>query len=137
MIVQLALKAAPKIVHAGWKVLVPLGVGTAAALGVEAKGIVDTAQGRKSRQDAMKRLSEALADCEALRVKTERIAREYGELQIRVHKETVGRLADRLERNEHLVKRLNFKKVDGVRIRIPNIPKYAATLRASALGSAG
>lgn len=137
MIVQLALKAAPKIAQAGWKVLVPLGVTAAAALGVGAKGIADTAQGRKSRQDALKRLNEALADCEAVRAETERIACEYGELQIRVHKETVGRLADWLERNEHLVKRLNFKKIDGVRIRIPNIPKYAANVESVSTGIGG
>jgi len=70
-------------------------------------------------------------------VDTERAAREYGEFQIRVHKETVGRFADWLERHEHLVKRLNFKKVDGVRIRVPNIPKYVASVENVATGVVG
>jgi hypothetical protein len=59
-------------------------------------------------------------------VKTGRAAREYGELQMHVHKEIVGRFADWLERNEHHVKRLNFKMVDGARVRVPSVPRYVA-----------
>lgn len=117
--------------------LVPLGVGTAAAVGVGVKGGVETARGRTIRKDAQKRLQEAVAECEATRVDAERVAREYGDFQMRVHKEAVGRFADWLERNEHLVKRLNFKKVDGVRIRVPSIPKYVASVENVTMGVSG
>ena len=125
---QAALNALPKLTQAGWKVLVPLGVGAMAAIGVGVKGGFDQSNGRKARKEALARLDEELARCELVRVGTDAAAREYGEFMIGVHQENVGRLADWLERHEHLVKRLNFKKIDGVRIRIPNIPKYAANV---------
>lgn len=132
-----ALKAAPKIGHANPKVLVPL-AGAALLAGVAwAKGTVDTVKGRALRKEAQQRLDHAIAECEATRESTERLAREYGEFQIRSHMETVGRFADWLERNEHLVKRLNFEKVDGVRIRLPNIPKYAASVESVRTGIIG
>lgn len=134
---KIALKAVPKIGQAGWKMLVPLGAGAVVAIGAAAKGTVDTVKGRGIRKDAQKRLDDAIAECEATRVDTERAATEYGEFQIRVHKEAVGRFADWLERNEHLVKRLNFKKVDGVRIRVPNIPKYVASVENVTTGVIG
>ena len=128
MLVKVALNAVPKVGRAGGKLLVPLGAGAAVAIGAGVKGTVDTAKGRSIRKEARKRLDDAIVECEFTRVNTERAAREYGELQIHVHKETVGRFADWLERNEHLVKRLNFKKVDGVRIRVPSVPKYVASV---------
>ena len=137
MLGQLGLKAIPKIGRAGWKLLVPLGAAAAAAIGLGGKGAVDMRRGRSIRTEAQKRLDDAIAECEATRVDTERAARKYGEFQIQVHRETVGRFADWLERNEHLVKRLNFKKVDGVRIRVPNIPKYVASVENVTTGVIG
>jgi hypothetical protein len=128
VLVKVALNAVPKVGRAGEKLLVPLGAGAAVAIGAGVKGTVDTAKGRSIRKQARKRLDDAIVECEFTRVNTERAAREYGELQIHVHEETVGRFADWLERNEHLVKRLDFKKVDGVRIRVPSVPKYVASV---------
>lgn len=128
MIVQAALNAVPKLGKAGWKVLVPLGVGAVAAAGVATKGVFDVSNGRKARKEALGRLDAEIEACELTRLQTDAAARAYGAFMLDVHRTTVGRLADWLERNEHLVKRLNFKKVDGVRIRIPNIPKYAANV---------
>lgn len=122
---------------AGWKLLVPLGVGAAAAVGVGVKGGVDTAKGRTMRKEAQKRFEGAVAECEAARVSTERAVNEYGYFQIRVHQEAVGRLADWLERNEYLVKRLDFKTVDGVRIQVPSIPKYVASVENVTTGVTG
>ncbi|GCE75638.1 hypothetical protein [Cellulomonas biazotea] len=137
MVVQLALKAIPAIGKAGWKVLVPLGAATVAAVGVGAKGVIDTARGRSIRNTATQRFDEAISQCDAAQRRTEELARDYGAYQIQVHAQSVGRLADWLERNEHLVKRLNFKKVDGVRIRVPNIPKYVAAAENVTTGVTG
>lgn len=137
MFVKAALNAVPKVGQARGKLLVPLGAGAAIAIGAGVKGAVDTAKGRGIQKAARKRLDEAIAECESTRMNTERAAREYGELQIRVHGEIVGRFADWLERNEHLVKRLNFKKVDGVRITIPSVPKYVASVDNVATGVIG
>ncbi|GAA4260429.1 hypothetical protein GCM10022255_089060 [Dactylosporangium darangshiense] len=46
-------------------------------------------------------------------------------------------MADWLERNEQLVKRLNFQKVDGVRIRVPSIPQYVAGVEHVTAGVTG
>lgn len=137
MVIQIVLKAVPKIGQASWKVLVPLGVGAAAAVGAGVKGSIDTAKGHRIRKGAKNRLDDAIAGCETTRVMTEQVAHEYGEFQMRTHQETVVRLADWLEKNEHLVKRLNFKKVDGVRIQIPNIPQYIAGVKNVTRGISG
>lgn len=137
MVARLALSIIPKIGQAGWKLLVPLGAGAAVAVAAGGKGAVDTVKGHSVRKKAQERLDDAVAKCEATRLETERSARDYGELQIRVHVETVARLADWLERNEHLVKRLNFKRVDGVRIQVPSIPKYVASVENVTTGVIG
>jgi hypothetical protein len=127
----------PKIAQAGWKVLVPLGAGAVLAAGAGVKGAVDLIKGNNIRNDALKRHEAAIAECEATRVNTERVCREYGEFQIRVHKETVARLADWLERNEHLVKRIDFKRIDGVRIEIPHAPTFSAGVEHVTTGLSG
>ena len=126
MQIQTALKAVPALGKASKKVLIPLAAGAVVAVGAGAKGAVDTFKGRGIRAEAQCRFEDAVAACEVTRLATEQAAVEYGQHQIAVHKETVGHLADWLERNEHLVKRLNFKKVDGVRVKVPNIPKYVS-----------
>lgn len=135
--IELAIKGAPRLLKAGPRVLVPLGVGVAAAVTAGAKGVIDMSKGRGLRNAALKKLESALEDCEAVRIDTETAAHSYGEFQITVHRENVGRFADWLERNEALVKRLNFKKVDGVRIRVPNIPKYVAGAESVTTGVSG
>ncbi len=134
---NLALKGVPKLLKAGPKVLVPLGVGAAAAVAAATKGAVDFRKGSSIRGAATQRLEAALSDLHAVEVETEFIARKYGEYQISVHKAALGRFADWLERNQAQVKRLNFKKVDGVRIRVPNIPKYVAGVQGITTGAAG
>lgn len=137
MQVQAALKALPAVGKVSKKVVVPLAAGAALALGAGVKGAVDMVKGRGIRADALARFDEAIAACEATRLQTERAAVDYGEHQVNVHKQTVGQFADWLERNEHLVKRLNFKKVDGVRIRVPNIPKYVSSVNDVTTGVMG
>lgn len=136
-LLNLAVKGVPHLMKAGPKVLVPLAAGAVIAVGAGAKGVVDMVQGGSIRKSATQGLEAALAECEAVRPKTEQSARAYGEHQMVVHKDNVGRFADWLEQNEALVKRLNFKKVDGVRIRVPNIPKYVAGAQSVTTGVAG
>ncbi|MEW1976785.1 hypothetical protein AB0301_17195 [Microbacterium profundi] len=64
MIVQAALGAMPKLAKAGWKVVVPLGVGTALAVGVGTKGVFDVKNGKKARKQALVRLEAELESCE-------------------------------------------------------------------------
>lgn len=135
--IELALHGAPKLFKAGPKILVPLGLGAVAAVSAGAKGVVDFSRGKSLRKEAVKRLESAITDCESVRLVTEASANNYGDFQIAVHRENVGRFADWLERNEAHVKRLNFKKVDGVRIRVPNIPKYVAGADSVTTGVSG
>jgi hypothetical protein len=135
--VDLALKGVPRLLKTGPKVLAPLGAGAALAVGAGTRGIVDVFGGRRIRKDAAARLDVALSACEAVRLDTQSAARAYGGLQIQVHKDNVGRFADWLERNEALVRRLKFRKVDGVRIRVPSIPEYVAGTHSITTGAAG
>ncbi|WOP19531.1 hypothetical protein [Raineyella sp. LH-20] len=136
-LVSLAIKGVPKLAKAGPKVLVPLGAGAAVAVAAATKGAVDLHKGKDTRRGAITRLAEALSDLNAIEVETERIAQEYGEFQIGVHTANLSRFADWLERNQAQVKRLNFKKVDGVRIRVPSVPKFVAGVQAITTGAAG
>lgn len=137
MLIDIAFKAVPAIGKAGWKVLVPAVLALAGAVGFGVKGGIDLKSARANRKQAERRLDQGIADCELVRLATETRAREYGAFQLTVHAETVGRFADWLERNEHLVRRLNFKKVDGVRIRVPNIPKYVSGVENVVSGISG
>lgn len=126
MVVQVAAGAFRGLAKAGPKLLVAVGVAAiAGTAGI--KGAVDTVRARSVRKAATQRYDEAVAKCEEARLNAELVALQYGDFQMRAHQSTVGRFADWLEQNEHLVKRLNFKRVDGVRIKVPDIPKYKAT----------
>jgi hypothetical protein len=127
----------PKITPSTLKVLIPLAAGAVVAVGAGVKGAVDLIKGNSLHSDALKRRETAVAECEATRANTERVCREYGEYQIRVHKETVTRLADWLEQNEHLVKRIDFKKVDGFRIEVPSAPTFSAGVEDVTTGISG
>lgn len=134
---DLALKGVSNLPKAGPKTVVPLAAGAVVAVGAGAKGIVDVMRGRGIRKEAAHRLEAALAECEAVRQETEGMARAYGEYQLVVHRGNVGRFADWLEQNEALVRRLNFRKVDGVRIRVPSIRKYVAGVQSITAGVSG
>lgn len=137
MAVQAAVAIARGITKAGPKVLVLAGAAGLAGIAAGAKGTVDTVRARSVRKAAGHRYDEAVAACESERMVALGVAQEYGDFQVRAHRATVGRFADWLERNEHLVKRLNFKRVDGVRIKVPDIPKYRATAENVTTGLTG
>jgi hypothetical protein len=126
MVVQVAASAFRVLAKSRPKLLVAVGVAAVAGISAGTKGAIDTVRGRSVRQAATQRYDEAVAECEEVRLNAELVALEYGDFQMRSHQGTVGRFADWLEQNEHLVKRLNFKRVDGVWIRVPDIPKYKA-----------
>jgi hypothetical protein len=135
--VDIAVKAIPTIGKAGKKVLVPLSVGAVVAVGAGLKGAVDTVNGHRTRKEALKRFDDAISECETTRLETERGAEEYGAFQIVAHKQTVGRFADWLERNEQLVRRLNFETLGGVRVEVPDVPKYRAGVESVTTGISG
>ena len=126
MVIQVAASAFRGLAKAGPKLLVLVVAAAVAGISACTKGVADIVRARSVRKAATQRYDEAVAECEEVRLNAELVALEYGDFQMRAHQGTVGRFADWLERNEHLVKRLNFKRVDGVWIRVPDIPKYKA-----------
>lgn len=137
MVVQVVMGSFRGVAKVSPKVLAVLGSVAAAGVAVGAKGVVDLTRSGSIRRDAKGRFDEAVAECERVRRESAEIARLYGEFQLGVHRDTVARFADWLEQNEHLVKRLNFKRVDGVRIRVPDIPTYKAGVENVTAGVAG
>ena len=137
MVVQVAASAVRSLAKAGPKLLVAAAIAAAVGIASGVKGAVDTVRARSVRKTAAQRYDEAVGECEEVRLNAELIGRQYGDFQVRAHQDTVGRFADWLERNEHLVKRLNFKRVDGVWIRVPDIPKYKATVENVTTGLSG
>lgn len=137
MVVQVGLTVVRGLAKAGPKVLVPAGAAVLAGIAAGAKGAADTVRARSIRKSVVRRYDDAVGACESERMVALALAQEYGDFQVRAHQATVGRFADWLERNEQLVKRLNFQRVDGVRIKVPDIPKYKATAQNVATGLAG
>lgn len=136
-IADLAIKGVQQLPKAGPKILVPLAVGAGGAILAGTKGLLDVGTGRRVRGDAATRLQFTLAQLCACEVETEQVAREYGEFQLDVHRQNLGRFADWLERNQAQVRRLKFKKIDGVRIKIPSIPKYVGGVHGITTGVTG
>lgn len=137
MVIQVAASAFRGLAKAGPKLLVLVVAAAVAGISACIKGVVDIVRARSVRKAAARRYDEAVAECEDVRLNAELVALEYGDFQMRAHQGTVGRFADWLERNEHLVKRLNFKRVDGVWIRVPDIPKYKADVGNVTAGLSG
>jgi hypothetical protein len=137
MVIQVAASAFRGIAKAGPKLLVLVGAAAVAGISAGTKGAVDNVRARSVRKAATQRYDEAVAECQEARLNAELVALQYGDFQMRAHQGTVGRFADWLERNEHLVKRLNFKRVDGVWIRVPDIPKYKAAVGNVTAGLSG
>lgn len=137
MAIQVAVGAIGRIAKAGPKALVLGGAAAAAGISAGTKGAIDYVRGRSVRKAAAQHYGEAVAECEGARLQAELVAQQYGDFQMRAHQGTVGRFADWLERNEHLVKRLNFRRVGGVWIRVPNIPKYQAAVGNVTAGLSG
>jgi len=98
----------------------------ASVVAIYSKGSADMYASRRNRKRANSAWDIAIADLNNEFQETDKVVRDYGEFQIQVRQDTVSRLADWMEKNEALVKRLNFKRVDGVRVHIPNIPKLVA-----------
>lgn len=136
-IIELAIKGLPHIAKIDKRVLAAIGTSTVAAVVAATKGVSDLVEGRTARDEAFERYNEALAHFEVVREDTENDVREYGDFQINAHTEIIGSFADWLERNEANVKRLKFKKVNGVKIAIPDIPKYVADVENITRGLSG
>jgi len=136
-IADLAIKGVRHLPKAGPKIVVPLAIGAGGAIVAGTKGLLDVGTGRRVRSEATARLQSTLTQLGACEVETEQVAREYGEFQLDVHRQNLGRFADWLERNQAQVKRLNFKRIDGVRIKIPSIPKYVAGVHGITTGVTG
>ncbi len=98
-----------------------LGVG-AGATGVadmnEAKEIGERAQ--KRYEDAVKQLK---ADCEV----TNKLAEEYGQLQLDVMMQTIGRFVDFIERNIGKAQQSEKEFLEGLDISTQQIKEYKAT----------
>lgn len=125
------------LAKAGPKVLVPIGVGLAGGVAAATKGTVDLVQGRKARKEAGAEFDEALARCETVRTETEAAAAKYGELQLDVYESTIERFAAWLERNQTQVRRLGLRRVDGVRVKPPRVPRYVSDVSNVSVGLAG
>lgn len=136
-IVENTLKQLPHIIKADKRVLAVIYTGTAAALGSATKGVVDLVGSRKIRLDASSRQKDALTQFEATREQTEGTVREYGDFQIKVHKDIISNFADWLEKNEATVKRLEFTRVNGVKVVVPDIPEYVADAETITAGISG
>lgn len=69
--------------------------------------------------------------------RTHQIAEEYGKAQLGAQGETIGRFAAWLEKNEHLVERLDLKVIAGVNVAVPSLPKLKFDVEQARTGLTG
>lgn len=85
---------------------------------------VDKMNDASNRRDAAKkRHDKANRGLTALRDRADNRIGQYGEFQLQVQRDTLGAFAEWLQDNEHKVKRLDGTVVDGVEIKVPNLPE--------------
>lgn len=99
-------------------------LGGAAASGAAAglKGLYDMAEAKKTARRAQAHYEDALARYEDLESKTGEVVRSYGDYQLGVVGTTLDAWVSWLQANERKVRRLEHVVVDGVEVKIPDLP---------------
>lgn len=116
---------------------IPLVIAIAAGAAAAGKGATDTYRARQTAKAAEREHSIALAALEVRQRRTHDVAENYGKDQLRAQAETIGRFAAWLERNKHLVERLDRKVVAGVEVAVPSLPKMKFDVEQARVGLAG
>lgn len=116
---------------------IPLVVAIAAGAAAAGKGAADTFRARQMEKAAQSKHSIALAALEVRQRRTHEVAEDYGKDQLSAQAETIGRFASWLERNRHLVDRLDRKIVAGVQVAVPSLPKMKFDVEQARVGLAG
>lgn len=117
--------------------LVPLVTLVAAGVGAAGKGVIDLVQANRTAKAAQRDHELAVSSVEVCQRRTHGFAEEYGMDQLRAQAETIGRFAAWLEKNEHLVERLDRKVVAGVEVAVPSLPKLKFDVAQARTGLAG
>lgn len=103
--------------------LLPLAAAIVAGVGAAGKGVTDLVRANRTVKSAQRDHELAIASVEVRQGRTHKIAEDYGKDQLRAQAETIGRFAAWLEKNEHLVERLDRQVVAGVNVALPSLPK--------------
>lgn len=117
--------------------VIPLVVVVAAGVSAAGKGVNDLVRANRTVRSAQQDHESAIAAVEECQGRTHAIAEEYGRDQLRAQADTIGRFAEWLERNEHLVERLDRKVVAGVNVAVPSLPKLKFDVEQARSGLVG
>lgn len=99
--------------------------GTAGVVaGVDGAGKISEAQDRQNR--AQRRHTAAVDRFRGTRRRADRRVSQYGEHQLLVQRDTLGAFTTWLEDNEHKVRQLEGRSIDGVDVRVPSLPAMRA-----------
>ena len=105
--------------------------------GAAGKGVSDLIRANRTVRSAQRDHQLAISAVEICQGRTHKIAEDYGRDQLRAQAETIGRFAAWLERNEHLVQRLDRKVVAGVNVAVPSLPKLKFDVEQARTGLLG
>lgn len=117
--------------------VVPLVVVVVAGVGAAGKGVTDLLHANRTVKSAQHDHALALTAVQADQERTHKVAEDYGRSQLRAQAETIGRFATWLERNEHLVERLDRKVVAGVTVAVPSLPRLKFDVEQARSGLVG
>lgn len=117
--------------------VLPLAAVIVAGVGAAGKGVTDLVRANRTVKSAQRDHELAIAAVEVCQGHTHKIAEDYGKDQLRAQAETIGRFAAWLEKNEHLVERLDRKVVAGVNVAVPSLPKLKFDVEQARTGLIG
>ncbi|MGW3614408.1 hypothetical protein ACWD6N_31955 [Micromonospora sp. NPDC005163] len=117
--------------------VIPLAALIAAGVGAAGKGVTDLVQANKTAKAAQRDHKLAVSAVEVCQGRTHEFAEDYGKDQLRAQAETIGRFAAWLEKNEHLVERLDRKVVAGVEVAVPSLPELKFDVEQARTGLTG
>ncbi|MBQ0904985.1 hypothetical protein [Micromonospora sp. U21] len=117
--------------------VIPLAALIAAGVGAAGKGVTDLVQANMTAKAAQRDHELAVSAVEVCQGRTHEFAEDYGKDQLRAQAETIGRFAAWLEKNEHLVERLDRKVVAGVEVAVPSLPKLKFDVEQARTGLTG
>jgi hypothetical protein len=117
--------------------VIPLAAAIVTGVGAASKGVTDLIRANQTVKAAQRDHEVAIAAVEVCQGRTHEIAEDYGKDQLRAQAETIGRFAAWLEKNEHLVERLDRKVVAGVNVAVPSLPNMKFDVEQARSGLVG
>ncbi|WP_147917196.1 hypothetical protein [Ruania zhangjianzhongii] len=115
-------------------VVVGLGAVVVAGAGAAARGVQQHVVAHREQGAVVEMHAEALGELERIQTATNQTVTDYGNRQLQVQGQTIGRFVRWLESHQKLVRRLDGQVVDGIELTVPTLKVLKFDLQQAAGG---